>query len=88
MTCADCDDTQWIRDQIAAKKALVIQLQTQIAARATGAQMYQLDTGQSRQLVSHTSLGQLTVALAKLETEIATLQARLGCGRFMVRPGW
>lgn len=86
--CDPCDDTQWIIERIAAKKALVIAYEAGIAALSTGAQSYQLNTGQTQQLVTRANLGSMRIALRGFESEIATLQARLGCGRFQVRPGW
>lgn len=86
--CDPCDDTEWILGRIAAKKALVVQYETAMGALAGGAQSYQLNTGQTQQLVTRASLGSMRVALKGLESDIATLQARLGCGRFQGRPSW
>jgi hypothetical protein len=83
-----CDDTKWIVERIAAKKALVIQYEAAIAALSTGAQSYQLNTGQTQQLVTRANLGSMRIALRGFESDISTLQARLGCARFQVRPGW
>jgi hypothetical protein len=88
MTMIDCCDTAWILSRIAAKKALIEQIETAIASIATGAQSYQLNTGQTQQLVTKGNVASLRLTLKDLESDIVTLQARLGCGRFNVRPGW
>lgn len=86
--CCD-DDEQWIRDRIAAKKALVVVYETAMTALSSGAQSYQLNTGQTQQLVTRANLGSMRLVVSSLETDIATLRARLGCGaQFVVRPGW
>jgi hypothetical protein len=87
-TCDPCDDTQWIIDRIAAKKALVVSYEAAIGALATGAQSYQLNTGQTQQLVTRANLGSMRLMVKGLEGDISTLQARLGCARFNVVPGW
>jgi len=83
-----CDDDQWIRDRIAAKKAIVIAYETAITALSNGAQSYQLITGQSQQLVTKANLGSMRLTLRDLEADIATLQARLCGGAVQVRPSW
>lgn len=83
-----CDDTQWIIDRIAAKKALVVKYEAAIDALSTGAQSYQLNTGQTQQLVTRANLGSMRIALRGFESDISTLQARLGCAAFQARPGW
>lgn len=88
MTCIDCDDRQYWIDQIAATKALITAIQAAVTAISAGAQSYQLDTGQSRQLVTRANVASLRLTLAALYSDIATFQARLGCGKFQGRPGW
>jgi hypothetical protein len=84
----DCDDYAWNADRIAATKLLIIQYENAISALSDGAQSYQLDTGQTRQLVSKAQLGSLQLTLARLESRLATLQMRFGRARFNARPGW
>lgn len=79
MSCCDDDDAAWLDERIAAKKALIIELEAAIDKLASGAQMYQLDTGQSRQLVQKAQLSQLRNQLSELENDVAVLQARK-CG--------
>lgn len=94
MTCGpfgpfdDCDDRTWNLERIAATKLLIIVYEGAIDALSSGAQSYQLDTGQTRQLVSKAQLGSLQLTLTRLESRLATLQMRIGRARFYVRPGW
>lgn len=84
----NCCDTTWIAERIAAKKALIVKYETALDELAGGAQSYQLDTGQSRQLVTKADLGSMRLYIKQLESDISTLEARLGCGRTYVRPAW
>lgn len=94
MTCGpfgpfdDGDDVQWNADRIAETKLLILKYENAIFALSDGAQSYQLDTGQTRQLVSKAQLGSLQLTLTRLEARLATLQMRFGRARFNVRPGW
>jgi len=88
MTDGCCDDTVWIIDRINATKTLIIKYEAAIDALSSGVQSYQLDTGQTRQLVSKAQLGSLQSTLAGLESRLATYQQRLGCARIYVRPAW
>ena len=94
MTCGpfgpfdDGDDVTWNAERIAATKLLILKYELAISALSDGAQSYQLDTGQTRQLVSKAQLGSLQLTLARLEARLATLQMRFGRARFYVRPGW
>jgi hypothetical protein len=84
-----CDDSAWLKERIAAKKALILQFETAISTVAGGAQSYSIDTGQTRQVVTRTNITEARNLVAQLESDISTLQQRLyGCGRFVVRPGW
>ena len=70
-------DAAWIQARIDAKKALIVKVETAIDAVASGAQSYSLDTGQTRQTVTKSSLGQLTALLSKLESDLAILEQQL-----------
>jgi hypothetical protein len=84
-----CDDTTWLEERIAAKKARIVKLEAAIDAVADGAQSYSIDTGQTRQVVTRANLSEIRNMITRLESEISTLQQRLyGCGRFQARPGW
>ncbi len=82
------ESTQWTLDRIAAKKALIIAYETAITALSTGAQSYQLNTGQTQQLVTRANLGSMRLVLKDLEADISALEARLGCGQAQGRPAW
>jgi hypothetical protein len=84
-----CDDSAWIAERIAAKKALILKYEAALDALAGGAQTYSIDTGQTRQTVSKANLTEMRNVIAQLESDLSTLQMRLnGCGRFQMRPGW
>jgi hypothetical protein len=84
-----CDDSEWLKERIAAKKAQIVAFDAALTALAGGAQSYSLDTGQTRQVVTKANLTELRNVIAQLESDISTLNMRLyGCGRFNVRPGW
>jgi hypothetical protein len=81
-------DAAWYEARIVATKALILKYEAAIDALATGAQMYQLDTGQTRQLVTKAQLPQLRDMLAALEARLDRLIARQGGGVVYVKPGW
>lgn len=87
--CCDPSDTFW-EDQLAAAKALAAAIQTAlIALTIGGVKSYQLDTGQTRQLVTKESVGDLREALSSTLNLVATLEIRLGCGGSThVKPGF
>jgi hypothetical protein len=84
----DAVDLAWTNERIAATKALIVVYEAAVDALASGAQSYQLDTGQTRQLVSKAQLGSLQLTLSRLESRLSTYQQRLGKARFYLRPGW
>jgi hypothetical protein len=91
MTTPDpcCDENDIWRERLAAKKALLLACDVAITAVLAGAQSYQLNTGQSQQLVTKANVGSVRLLMKQLETEISTLQLRLnGCASFNMRPGW
>lgn len=85
--CCDSTDTFW-SDQLAAAKKSAVAIQAAIDALTIGGvQMYQLDTGQTRQMVTKMNLSGLNAALNSTLNRVATLQARLGgCGITHVVP--
>jgi hypothetical protein len=85
----ECSDDDWIRERIARTKELIVKYEDAIESISNGAvQSYQLDTGQTRQFVTKAQLGSLQLTLTRLESRLATLQARLGCRQSIGRPGW
>ena len=78
--CCDPTDTFW-SDQLTAVKAMILVYNAAILALAiNGVQSYQLDTGQTRQFVTKLNLASLRTTRDALLNEVATLEARLGCG--------
>lgn len=78
-------DGAWLDERIERTKSLIVIYEDAIGALAGGAQMYQLDTGQTRQLVQKANLATLRDTLSELENRLSTLQARRcgagACGR-------
>ena len=84
-----CTDTTWLNARLEKTKTLIEAYENAIEALSTGAvQSYQLDTGQTRQLVTKASLTSLTKTLESLENRYSTLQARLGCARTVGRAAY
>lgn len=88
VTC--CDDTVWLDEKIAATKALIDAWEAAALAFAdSNTQTYQLDTGQTRQMVTRAQLGSIDLTIQRLYSRLATLQARRGgCVQVNMRPGW
>lgn len=84
MTC----DTYW-QERIAKVKALIEKYDDALlAVGAQGIQQYQLDTGQTRMLVTKANLATVRDTRDSLLNELATLEARVyGAGSRGV-PGW
>ena len=67
---------------------MITNVEDAIDAISAGAQSYQLDTGQTRQLVTKAQLSQLKNMLSSLENRLSMLDAKL-CGRGVIsRPGF
>ena len=82
-------DTTWLEARIAKTKTLIEAYEDAITTLSTGGvQMYSLDTGQTRQMVSRAQLSQLKNTLAMLENRLATLEARLNGAATRVIPGF
>jgi hypothetical protein len=81
-------DADYLAAQIANVKATIVAYDTAILALATGAQNYQLDTGQTRQMVTKANLASLRDTRSELFNELATLDARLCGGVVRVIPSW
>jgi hypothetical protein len=88
MTCPSITDA-FLEEQITATKALIVAYQAAVLSLGTGAvQSYQLDTGQTRQLVTKANLGSLRLSLDSLYNLLATLEARLCGAGVYARPGF
>jgi hypothetical protein len=89
-TCCQDDPAFW-QEQLTSLRATVRALNGAILAFATSnIQNYQLDSGQTRQMVTRASLATLRDTRAELMNEIAMLEIRLGCasGSTHVVPGF
>jgi hypothetical protein len=79
----------WIAQRILATRILIVKYEAAIDALSVGGvQSYQLDTGQTRQLVTKMQLGSLQLMIGRLESRLSTLEQRLGAARIYVRPAW
>lgn len=86
--CCDPTDTFW-PDQLAAAKLSAVRIQAAIDALTIGGkQTYQLDTGQTRQLVTNLNLAGLNTVLLSTLNRVSTLEKRLGisCGATHIVP--
>jgi hypothetical protein len=78
-----------IEAQIAVLKVELTAVNAAITALLAGAQSYTLDTGQTRETVTRTSLGQLRAHRKDLLAEVQELQDQLtGTASYVARPGW
>jgi hypothetical protein len=87
--CCNPTDTFW-SDQLAEMKAEVVIYNAAIRAFASSnIQSYQLDTGQSRQLVTRANLATLRDTRDSLLNDIDVLESRLcGTGTLRMVPGF
>lgn len=84
-----CDETTWIQARLTATKALIEAYEAAILALSTDSvQMYQLDTGQTRQMVTKANLTSMRSALSSLWTQYDSLRARLGCDVYIGTPAF
>lgn len=80
--------TFW-EDQLAAAQAQLVQVQAAILVVLQKGTSYSLDSGQTRQSVTRSTLGELKNLQKELLEQIQGLEARLGrCGTVVVRPGF
>lgn len=79
----------FLQEQVEATKALIVAYNAAILALTTGAQSYQLDTGQTRQLVTKANLATLINARDRLLNELSVMGARFdGDAAFRMNPSW
>jgi hypothetical protein len=85
-----CDETAWLDRKITETMALIDAWEAaQLAFADSNTQTYQLDTGQTRQMVTRAQLGSIDLTIQRLYSRLATLRARKGgCSQFNLRPGW
>lgn len=85
-----CDDSEYYQARYDATKLMIIAYETAIIALSTGGvQSYSLNTGQTQQTVTKTSLTSLKSTLSELESRLEYYRMKLcgGSGRY-IRPGW
>jgi hypothetical protein len=83
------DERAFLEGRIARKLARIEQLDAAITALAGGAQSYQLDTGQTRQMVTKIQYAALVDEQRSLEHDVLMLRKRLcGGGSIISRPGF
>lgn len=81
-------DTAWLDERIAKTKTLIVAYEDAILALASGAQTYQLDTGQTRQMVVRANLAHLQSVHSSLLTQLASYEARRYGVAVIARPGF
>jgi len=69
--------TEYLEARRAAKLAQITACDAAILAVMSGAQSYSLDTGQTRQSVTKTTLGELRRMLQQLEADLQDLDDRI-----------
>lgn len=80
---------EFLKARIERVKLQIVAYEDAFEALASGVQSYTLNTGQSQQTVTRTSINDMNVALDKLYNRLVTLEARLtGNGVTRVRPAW
>jgi hypothetical protein len=80
--------TYW-EERIAIVKALITAYDAAFLAMANGQANYQLDTGQSRVLVTRHNIASLRLVRDSLSNELVTLEARVyGCGVTRIIPSF
>ncbi len=76
MNC--CDDTTWLEARLAATEALIIATESAVALVSSGAQSYSLDSGQTRQQVTRSTLMDLRLSLRELDDRREKIRNDLG----------
>lgn len=74
------DETTWLTSRIESAQLQVEAYEAAILAISSGAQMYQMDTGQTRMLVTKANLSSVEAALNKLLLRMEVWKSQL-CGR-------
>lgn len=84
------DEREFLQEQLEAAKARLVQLDAAISAVLGGAQMYSLDSGQTRQMVTRASLGQLRELRSQTVQDIQRWMRELclPCGPTVISPGF
>lgn len=86
--CLDVAEYNWIRARIQAVETFIEQAEAAQLAIAAGATSYTIDTGQTRQTVTKSGVGELKNAIDEAYNRRATLKAQLEGRAVNLRPGW
>lgn len=81
-------DTTWLQARLEWHDTAIAAYEAGIAALASGAQTYRLNTGQTEQTVSRAQLSSLRLTLAELMATRANIYAQLYGGSTYARPGF
>lgn len=83
-------DAAFLQERITATKAEIVALENAAIDLSSGAIIsYTIDTGQSRQVVTRSSVSTINTVIDSLYNRLATLEARLnGSGTVIGRPAW
>lgn len=83
-------DSTFLQARITATKNQIAALEDAALSLSSGAiTSYTLDTGQSRQVVTRSSVSLINTVIDSLYNRLATLEARLyGNGTVISRPAW
>lgn len=83
-------EDDFLNARLTKTEALIVVYENAVEALATGQiESYELDTGQSKQIVKRHNLTMLNRAIDSLYNRRATLRARLGLdGATLVKPSW
>jgi hypothetical protein len=87
MSCPGNLDSYWA-GRVATVQALITAYDGAILALATGAQSYELDTGQTRSRKTAADLGSLRAARDALLNELSSLDARVNGATTHLIPGF
>jgi hypothetical protein len=88
MTCPAITDAFWLA-RIEAIKLQIVAYEAAMLSLGTGAvQSYQLDTGQTRQLVTKANLASMKLTVESLYNQLSTLEARVCGAGVYARPGF
>ncbi len=83
-------DNTFLTERIAATKLMIVAYEDAITALTgeNAIESYTIDTGQTRNTVTRSSLKELNTTLDGLYNRLCTLQARQTGGAVTVRPCW
>lgn len=83
-------EDDFLQARLTKTEALIVEYETAVEALVAGQiESYELDTGQTKQIVKRHNLTMLNRAIDSLYNRRVTIQARMGIGGVtLVRPSW